>query len=139
MKPKIIIGIVIIVGALIFLLYSGFEDNAAYYLTISELFAKEDIGPEDGVRIHGYVDPASIRWDAQAIEVTFLLHEGGDTLCVYYQGVKPDQLAAAQRVVAEGYLRADGVFQARKIMLKCPSKYEVSSPQSTKTAEPVSS
>ncbi len=125
MKPKIIIGVVIIIGAVAFLIYSSFDDNASYYLTVSELFAKEGIEPHEGVRIHGYVDPASIKWDPQAIEVTFLLHEGGDTLQVYYQGVKPDQLADAQRVVAEGYLRPDGVFQANRIMLKCPSKYEV--------------
>jgi len=125
MKPKIIIGVVFIVGALVYLIFSGFKDSASYYLTVSELYAKEDITPEDGVRIHGYVDPASIKWDAEAIEVYFDLFEAGDTLSVYYKGVKPDQLADAQRVVAEGFLRADGVFQATKIMLKCPSKYEV--------------
>ncbi|MBN1465440.1 cytochrome c maturation protein CcmE [candidate division KSB1 bacterium] len=125
MKPKIVIGVVIIIAAVIFLFYSGFQDNAAYYLTVSELFAKEDLAPHDGVRVHGYVDPTSINWDPQAIQVTFLLHEGGDTLHVHYKGVKPDQLADAQRVVAEGHLRADGVFQANRIMLKCPSKYEV--------------
>ena len=127
MKPKIIIGIALIVSALAYLIFSGFKDNASYYLTVSELYAKEGITPDDGVRIHGYVDPASIKWDAEAIEVFFDLHEAGDTLSVYYKGVKPDQLADAQQVVAEGYLRADGVFQATKIMLKCPSKYEVES------------
>ena len=130
MKPKIIIGVIVIVGALGFLIFSGFEDNASYYLTVSELYAKEDITPEDGVRIHGYVDPASIKWDAEAIEVYFDLHESGDTLSVYYKGVKPDQLADAQQVVAEGFLRTDGVFQATKIMLKCPSKYEVDATES---------
>jgi cytochrome c-type biogenesis protein CcmE len=125
MKPKIIIGVVIIVGALAFLIFSGFEDNASYYLTVSELYAKEDITPQDGVRIHGYVDPETIEWNAEAIEVHFDLFEESDTIKVYYKGVKPDQLADAQQVVAEGFLREDGVFQANKIMLKCPSKYEV--------------
>lgn len=125
MKPKIIIGVVIIVAALAFLIFSGFEDNASYYLTVSELQAKEDITPEDGVRIHGYVNPATIEWNAEAIEVYFDLYEDADTVKIYYKGVKPDQLADAQQVVAEGHLRADGVFQANTIMLKCPSKYEV--------------
>ena len=125
MKPKIIIGVAIIVTALIFLIFSGFKDNASYYLTVSELYAKEDITPEDGVRIHGYVDPASIKWDVDAIELYFDLHDEGDTLKIYYKGVKPDQLADAQQVVAEGHLRGDGIFHAEKIMLKCPSKYEV--------------
>ncbi|MBN1482915.1 cytochrome c maturation protein CcmE [candidate division KSB1 bacterium] len=125
MKPKIIIGVVIIIAALGFLIFSGFKDNASYYLTVSELYAKEDITHADGIRIHGYVDPATIEWDSQAIEVYFKLYDQGDTLQVYYQGVKPDQLADAQQVVAEGYLRPDGVFQANRILLKCPSKYEV--------------
>ena len=125
MKPKIIIGVVIIVGALAFLIFSGFEDNASYYLTVSELYAKEDITPNDGVRIHGYVNPETIEWNAEAIEVRFDLFEESDTVKVFYKGVKPDQLADAQQVVAEGHLREDGVFHANKIMLKCPSKYEV--------------
>ena len=125
MKPKIVVGVVIIIAALVFLLVSGFKDNASYYLTVSELQAKTDLRPEDGVRIHGYVDPATIQWDPEAIELYFDLHDEGDTLRVYYKGVKPDQLADAQQVVAEGHLRADGVFYAKTIMLKCPSKYEV--------------
>lgn len=125
MKPKIVIGVLLIVAALIFLMVSGFKDNAAYYLTVSELHAKTDLSPEDGVRIHGYVDPATIQWDPERIELYFDLHEAGDTLHIYYEGVKPDQLADAQQVVAEGHLRADGVFHAKTIMLKCPSKYEV--------------
>lgn len=125
MKPKILIGVVVIVAAISFLIFSGFKDNASYYLTVAELQAKEDLTPEDGVRIHGYVDPATILWDADAIELYFEMHDEGDTVIIYYKGVKPDQLADAQQVLAEGHLRADGVFEANKIMLKCPSKYEV--------------
>jgi len=125
MKPKIIIGVVIIVGALAFLIFSGFKDNASYYLTVSELYAKDNLTPQDGVRIHGYVNPETILWDADAIEVYFDLYEDSDTVKVYYKGIKPDQLADAQQVVVEGHLREDGVFQANQIMLKCPSKYEV--------------
>ncbi len=138
MKPKIIIGVVIIVGALAFLIFSGFKDNASYYLTVSELYAKDGITPDDGVRIHGYVDPQTITWDADAIEVYFDLYEENDTLQVYYKGVKPDQLADAQQVVAEGYLREDGVFHANKIMLKCPSKYEVDAGDSGDRYEKIS-
>lgn len=132
MKPKIIIGVVIIVAALAFLIFSGFEDNASYYLTVSELYAKEDITPDDGIRIHGYVNPETIIWDADAIHVYFDLFDQGDTLTVFYKGVKPDQLADAQQVVAEGHLRTDGIFEANKIMLKCPSKYEVDATENSR-------
>jgi cytochrome c-type biogenesis protein CcmE len=125
MKPKIVIGVLIIVSALIYLVASGFQDNASFYLTVSELQAKTDLTPEDGVRIQGYVDPASIAWDAEKIELYFNMNYEGDTVRVYYKGIKPDQLADAQQVVCEGHIESDGEFTATKIMLKCPSKYEV--------------
>lgn len=42
---------------------------------------------------------------------------------VVYNRVKPDLLADDVEVVVEGTL-VDGVFQARKVLVKCPSKYE---------------
>lgn len=125
MKPKIIIGIVIIVSALFFLIFSGFKDTASYYLTVPELLAKTDITPDEGIRVHGYVNPESIEWDAERIELKFSIIEANDTLGVFYKGVKPDQLADAQQIVAEGHLQEDGLFIANKILLKCPSKYEI--------------
>lgn len=135
MKPKIIVGVVIIVAALTYLIAGGLKDNASYYLSVSELHARTDLGPADGVRVHGLVDPSTIKWNPQNIELSFDLHDEGDTLRIYYKGVKPDQLADAQQVVLEGHLRADGVFDANKIMLKCPSKYEVST-DGKRTADP---
>jgi cytochrome c-type biogenesis protein CcmE len=126
MKPKIVIGVVIIVAALVYLIVGGLKDNASYYLSVSELQARTDLVPTDGVRVYGIVDPTTIQWNPQAIELSFNLLDQGDTLRIFYKGVKPDQLADAQQVVLEGHLRADGVFNASKIMLKCPSKYEVS-------------
>jgi cytochrome c-type biogenesis protein CcmE len=124
MKPKIVIGVVIIVAALVYLIAGGLKDNASYYLSVSELKARTDLGPTDGVRVHGFVDPTTIQWNPQNIELSFNLLDQGDTLRIFYKGVKPDQLADAQQAVLEGHLRADGVFDAGKIMLKCPSKYE---------------
>lgn len=139
MKPKIVIGVLIIVGALIYLLASGFQDNASYYLTVNELQAKTELTPEDGVRIQGYVDPASIEWDPDKIELYFKMNYEGDTVRVYYQGIKPDQLADAQQVVCEGHITESGDFTATKIMLKCPSKYEVESTEDSDRYNKVSS
>ncbi len=139
MKPKIIIGVVIIIGALVYLVVSGFQDNASFYLTVSELQAKTDITPEDGLRIQGYVDPESILWDAEKIELYFNMNYEGDTIRVFYKGIKPDQLADAQQVVCEGHLTEDGGFTASKIMLKCPSKYEVDDSEQSDRYDNISS
>lgn len=125
MKVKIVVGVLIIVAALIYLLISSYSDNALYYMTVKELGARGTIPAHEGLRINGTVAPSSIRWNADKIELRFKLAEGEDTLRVLYRGVAPDQLAEAQQVVVEGKLAAKGELVATKILLKCPSKYEV--------------
>ncbi|MBN2356648.1 cytochrome c maturation protein CcmE [candidate division KSB1 bacterium] len=124
MKPKIIIGTVIIIAVLAFLIISGVKDSTVYYMTVSELHAKKSGMQGEGMRVSGYVIPSSILWDAEKIQVRFTMAEGRDSLHVYYNGVKPDQLAEEQEVLAEGKLDADGFLHASKLLLKCPSKYE---------------
>lgn len=124
MKPKIVIGVTVIVAALIYLMVSGFRDSSVYYMTVSELAGKEVQVMNEGLRVSGYVDPRSIAWNAEKIELDFTLFEGSDSLRVHYKGVIPDQLADAQGILAEGKLTADGRLEATRLMLKCPSKYE---------------
>jgi len=125
MKPKIVVGVLIMVAALIYLLVSSFSDSALYYMTVNELYAKATLPVNEGLRVNGYVVPASIRWDADKIELRFILAEGKDSLRVFYHGVAPDQLTEAQQVVVEGKIAGNGELVASKILLKCPSKYEV--------------
>lgn len=122
MQLKIVIGLVIIIVASAFLIFSGLQKASVYYVTLSELKAMDP--PHDrGIRVSGTVDPATIQWKPDSLNVFFKLIENKDTLCVYYNGIIPEQLRAAQVVVVEGQLNGD-VFNASKILLKCPSKYE---------------
>jgi cytochrome c-type biogenesis protein CcmE len=124
MKPKIIIGVLIMAAALIYLIVGSFGDSTLYYLTVKELYAKGKRNPNEGLRVNGYVVPSSIKWDPEKIEVRFILADGKDSLRVFYKGVAPDQLADAQQAVVEGKMGGDGELKATKILLKCPSKYE---------------
>jgi len=129
MKPKILIGVIIIVAALGYIIIGGIKETAVYYLTVSEFRADQDLQAGDGVRLSGYVVPESIQWNPEKIELNFALYEEADTINVYYKGVMPDQLADAQMVVTEGQLTESGSLVANKILLKCPSKYETASPE----------
>lgn len=131
MKPKIVIGTVIIIAALVYLVVGGFKDSAVYYMTVKELYASEEKPFGQGVRISGYAVPESINWNAEEIKLSFALAEENDTLQVVYNGIMPDQLADAQQVVVEGTLENNGVLTANKILLKCPSKYEVEGEEKT--------
>ncbi len=125
MKPKIVIGVLVIVAALVYLIAGSFGDNTLYYMTVKEMRAKGKIPPNEGLRVNGYVVPATIKWDPEKIELRFTIAEGPDSVRVYYKGVAPDQLADAQQAVVEGKMGVDGEIKATKILLKCPSKYEV--------------
>ncbi|MDZ7370323.1 MAG: cytochrome c maturation protein CcmE [candidate division KSB1 bacterium] len=132
MKPKVIVGVALIVGALIFLIVDGLRSSTAYYLTVSELVARGELQSKRTLRVHGFADPASIRYDRTSRQLEFRLFTNQDTINVTYHGVKPDQLAEAQEVVLEGKL-VGGSFRASKIMLKCPSKYEAKRQQADET------
>lgn len=127
MKPKIVVGTVIIILALVFLIYNGMKDTSLYYLTVPELHAQGQEIVGQGVRVSGDVVPASIDWNVSAVELRFAMYEGDDTLQVFHKGLMPDQLVEAQQVVVEGQLGADGIFQATTLLTKCPSKYETKS------------
>jgi len=45
-------------------------------------------------------------------------------ITVHYNGVKPDLLKHEAQAIVSGSLDANGVFQAKELLLKCPSKYE---------------
>lgn len=134
MKPKIVIGVLVIVAALLYLIVGSFGDNTLYYMTVKELRAKKHISPNEGLRLNGYVVPSTIKWDAEKIELRFTIAEGKDSVRVYYKGVAPDQLADAQQAVVEGKMGVDGELKATKILLKCPSKYEVKDEKSPTTS-----
>jgi cytochrome c-type biogenesis protein CcmE len=42
--------------------------------------------------------------------------------------VKPDLLKHEAQAIVSGSLDANGVFQAKELLLKCPSKYESALP-----------
>ena len=52
MKPKIVIGVLVIVAALVYLVIGGFKDTAVYYMTVKELYAETEGGPFRTIR-HG--------------------------------------------------------------------------------------
>ena len=128
MKPKIIIGTLVIVAALGWLIFGSMGNTTVYYLTVSELRAQPNIETEKGYRVTGYVDTTSIEWDAENIKLGFRMFEESDSLRVIYNGIAPDQLRDAQQVVVEGKFDGEGQFQANKLLLKCPSKYEAENP-----------
>lgn len=124
-KRKFLIGGIIIFAAIGFLGVMGFQGAATYYYTAGELLGQGDTVLGQTVKLAGQVVPGSVERAASGLVHRFDIVdvEAGKSLPVVYQGVMPDSFKVGNDVVVEGELGADGVFQAKTIMVKCPSKY----------------
>jgi len=112
-----------IVVTMIFLLAVGISSPGgfAYYMSVSEFMAG-GARADDNVRLNGKVLPGSILREPGRVE--FVMHEGGSSLPVAYEGIIPDTFVDEADVVVQGELRTDGTFEATVLLAKCPSKYE---------------
>lgn len=112
----------LIILLLAFVGYAGwsFADSVTPYVGISEARAATS-----NVQVKGLLAadaPAPHMEDGNFI-FTLQDEDTGETLPVRYHGTKPDQFDEAYHIVAIGRTR-DGVFEADKLLIKCPSKYE---------------
>lgn len=123
-KRKFIIGGLILFMAIAYLGFMGFRSSASYYFTVSELMAQGKIPQTQVIRVHGTVLAGSVEQRSSDLSLNFTVTEGGKNLPVVYRGVVPDTFRPDGDIVVEGTLGAGGVFQAKILMPKCPSKYE---------------
>lgn len=126
---KFIIGGIVLLGVILFVMYSSFQSNTVYYYTVSELNTQRAQLAGQTVRVNGALDKTSIQNDQKNLVLQFNLTEGSLVLPVVYRGVAPDTMGTGESVVAEGKLDHNGIFQANTILVKCPSKYEESQVQ----------
>ena len=117
--------IILLVG---FIGYAGFNlaESVTPYVSIAEARATSN-----GVQVKGLLDK-NFEPQQTCDEFTFSLQdeETGETMRVKFDGIKPDQFDEAYHIVAVGkYDAADESFHAKKLLIKCPSKYEGQKPQ----------
>ncbi len=117
--------IVLLVG---FVAYAGFNlaESVTPYVSIAEARATSN-----GVQVKGLRDK---NFEPQQVgdKFNFSLQDEqtGETMRVVFDGMKPDQFDEAFHIVAVGkYEAADETFHAKKLLIKCPSKYEGQQPQ----------
>ena len=150
---KFVIGGILILGAVVFLIWSTTAANAEYFLTIDELNAKGSSIVDRNLRVSGAVIGDSIQYDAPNLKLSFevahvpadnaeLATEGGlavalhqavldpsrSRMKVVYVGPKPDLLRNEAQAIMTGHLGADGTFYAEELLLKCPTRYEQAIP-----------
>ena len=102
-----------------YLIYTASGGSAEYYLTVSELPSHTGSGD---VRVAGVVQDDVLKTDG-GLHVTFTEKDATAAVPVDYTGTLPDIFKPGITVVAEGRLGKDGVFHARAVLAKCPSRF----------------
>ncbi|HWG17685.1 MAG TPA: cytochrome c maturation protein CcmE [Acidobacteriaceae bacterium] len=128
---KIVLAVLIVVGAVGWLSWTAVDQNKEYYVTISELSGLGGKAYSRHLRVAGNVQPGSIERDGP--NATFVLLEQGRTLKVNYQGAEPppDTFKDDAQALAVGTYGRDGVFHATQLQAKCASKYAPAKPGET--------
>lgn len=119
MKGKYIIGIVVIVGFIVFGAIS-LKKSLTPYVS----FAQAKQSPET-VQIIGKVVEGETFYDTLAQNLVFNLTDkkSHEQMKVIYHGVKPGNFDQAVEIVAIGNYKSDA-FHSDQLLVKCPSKYQ---------------
>ncbi len=153
MKPKFVVGGLLILAAVIYLIVSSTQASAEYFMTIEEVREQETDIIGKSLRISGAVLGDTINYDPDTLTITFtvahvtgdndeieangglakVLHdavreEGTPRLDIVYNGPIPDLLQNEAQAIMTGHIEADGLFYADELLLKCPTKYEEAVP-----------
>ena len=110
---------VIVAACVGYLIYSASGGATEYYVTVSQVQTQ---APPGDVRVAGIVQD-DVQKSSGGLHVTFTERDGTASMPVEYTGTLPDIFRPGITVVAEGRLGADGVFHARTLLAKCPSRF----------------
>lgn len=119
------VGIGVILLAIAYFAFAGYQEGKAYYSTIDELATMGPSANGKRLRVAGIVQPGSINRDGKDVSFT-LTQDEAHSLAVRYTGSEPvpDTFKDGSEAIVEGLRQNDGSFEADHIQAKCASKYE---------------
>ncbi|WP_395709246.1 cytochrome c maturation protein CcmE [Reyranella sp.] len=116
----LLVGSLAVLGAAATLVLTALNDNLVFFYSPSQV-AEKGIAPDRRFRLGGLVEAGSVQKNGE--EVRFTVTDTQKTISVVYRGLLPDLFREGQGVIAEGVLRADGVFVAREVLAKHDENY----------------
>jgi len=147
-RAKFLIGGGLILAAVIYLLVSGTMQGARYFITVDEVMSDTSYVGQT-VRVSGAVVGESIEYDSENATISFTIvnipTEFDDLATALHDALQdpnatrmdvivldealPDLLQHEAQAILTGELGVDGTFNASELLLKCPSRFEESSPE----------
>jgi cytochrome c-type biogenesis protein CcmE len=131
MKPKFLVGGVVIALALGYMIWAGVTQSAVYFVTPSELRAAPVSGK--AYRLGGLVERGTLHWNPASLDLTFNVSDGKVAIPVRHKGAPPDLFGEGRGAVVEGQWAAEGYFKATQILAKHSEEYKA--PHDAKEAQ----
>ena len=122
-KTGAIVGAAVIVLGIAYVVSGQIGDNLVYFLTPGELLAQGTEVVDKPVRLGGQVKPGTVAWDAQALDLRFVLQDADGEVEVHAENAPPQMFREGIGVVVEGKYTAGGVFESTNLMVKHSNEY----------------
>lgn len=117
MKPKVIIGIIAIIGFTT-LLMVNFSNSISTYTNFTDAESRKSAHV-----VGKWEDSKSYGFSVENKKFTFFMEDqDGNVRKVIYPKPKPNNFEQAEKLVVIGNMQ-NGVFYANDMLMKCPSKY----------------
>ncbi|MFA4956664.1 MAG: cytochrome c maturation protein CcmE [Candidatus Methanoperedens sp.] len=123
-KNRLLLGVSIIVILLGYMGYMQLTSESSLFEVSGALAAKEKLGDKP-ITVNGTLVPGTDNWDPATKTLTFKMTDGVATMNVVYIGDKPNMPAETVSIqtIVTGQFN-NNVFQAFRMLTKCPSTYE---------------
>jgi cytochrome c-type biogenesis protein CcmE len=125
-RMKLLIGLLIVIGALAWVTVRGLSGSFVYYLTPTDIVTHHKAHVGERVRLGGYVLPGSVGHTSSTL--TFTISDETNSIAVSSVGSVPELFRAGEGVVLEGSLGADGTFHADTLLIKHNGDYRPPAP-----------
>lgn len=123
----LIAGMVVVLGGFGYLLYGNIGDNIVFFRTPSELLAMGAEAYDVPTRLGGQVKAGSVVWDAEALDLRFVIKDADGEIAVHSKGAPPQMFQTEMGVIVEGRLtRGDGqpLFESTNLMVRHSNEYQ---------------
>ena len=121
---KLAVGSLILIAAGTAIIFS-LSSFVNPYVTVNELLQDPQHYQDDNIQLVGIVVGGTLSYEDTNTQ--FILQDFDDStdkVEVKYNDIPPNGLQDNQKIVAIGQLHSNGEFEAHKLLMQCPSKYD---------------
>jgi cytochrome c-type biogenesis protein CcmE len=122
-KATVVLAAVVLLGVFGYFMMGQLQGNVVLFRTPAELVALGNKAYDVPMRIGGQVEPGSVQWNAEALDLRFRVKDSVRSVLVHSKGAPPQMFRDGMGVVIEGKYSRDGTFESTNLLIKHSEEY----------------